>query len=74
MRIFVKAKPGSRKPSLEKIDESHFVICVREAARENEANFAVMEALAEHCGVPFSKVRLIAGRTSSNKIFEITAP
>ena len=71
MKIFVKAKPGSRKVGIEEIDKTHFVVSVKERPKENEANFAIMEALAGHFHCTLSDIKLVAGRTSSNKVFEI---
>ena len=71
MKIFVKAKPGQRKESVERLDETRFVVSVKEKPRENEANFAIMEALAAHFHCAFSDIRLVMGRTSPNKVFEI---
>ena len=71
MKIFVRAKPGQREALIEKIDAEHFVVSVRERAENNDANFAIMKALAEYFHCPLSAVRLTTGRTSHNKIFLI---
>jgi uncharacterized protein (TIGR00251 family) len=72
MKIFVKAKPSARKEFIEMIDESHFVIAVKAPPREGKANVAVAEALAAHFNVPFSRIRLLSGASSREKVFEIT--
>ncbi len=69
-RVFVKAKTGSKKPGITVIDAGHLIVAVREPARENKANFAVLAAVAEHFAVSLSQVRMVAGRTSTNKIIE----
>lgn len=71
MKIFVNAKPGSRKKSIEKIDETHFNISVKEAPYKGLANKAVAEALAEFFKLPKSKVFLKTGFSSSQKVFEV---
>lgn len=71
MKIFVTAKPGAKKAGVEKIDPVHFIVSVKEPPRENKANYAVLETLAEHLRVPLSNIRLVSGKTSRQKIFEI---
>lgn len=71
MKIFVKAKSGAKEAGVEKIDEAHFVVAVREPAKEGRANEAVARALADCFGVLRGRVRLISGFSSRQKIFEI---
>ncbi len=71
MRIFVKAKPGSGKEYVERIDDTHFTIWVREAPERGLANLAITKALADHLGVSRSALSLIAGFSSRQKVFQV---
>lgn len=71
MRVFVKAKPRSREERVEKIDDTHFVVFVKEPPVQGRANVAITKALAEYIGVPASSVRLISGFSSKEKMFEV---
>ena len=71
MKIFINAKTHAKKESVEKTGENEFTVCVKEPPRENKANAAIIEALAKHFGVGTSRVRIISGRTSRQKVFEI---
>jgi hypothetical protein len=71
MKIFVKVKPNAKHASVEKLDETHYAVAVKEPPVEGKANAAVAKALAEHLGVPASRVRLVSGHTSRQKVFEI---
>ncbi len=71
-RVFVKAKPKSKEERVEKIDDTHFVISVKEPPVQGKANTAIAKALAEHFGVSASSVRLASGFASKEKIFELT--
>ena len=71
MKIFVKAKPGARKEFVEKIDETNFVVAVKEPAKEGRANWAIERALARHFKVSPSQVRIISGQKSRQKLVEI---
>ncbi|KKS74813.1 MAG: hypothetical protein UV48_C0027G0005 [Candidatus Azambacteria bacterium GW2011_GWA2_42_9] len=71
MKIFVKAKPNSKVESIKKLSETNFEICVKEPPVKGRANAAIIEALAKHFGVSLSKVRLISGFASRQKVIEI---
>jgi len=71
MKIFVKAKPSAKKQNIEKIDDSHFVISVKEPPVQGLANKAVLKNLADYFGIPQENVRIISGFTSRQKIVEI---
>ncbi len=71
MRIFVSAKPNSKKEGVEKINETHFVVRANAPAKEGKANKRVEELLAEYLCVSKSSVFLIQGHTSKEKVFEI---
>ncbi len=71
MKFFVTAKPNSFKESILKIDDSHFIIAVEELPINGEANIAVIKALAKFLGMAPNRVRLVAGRTSRQKVLEV---
>lgn len=71
MKILVKAKPGSKEEKVEKTGEAHFTVSVKEPPREGRANAAIVRALAHHFSVPPSRVAIISGHTSRDKIVEI---
>lgn len=71
MRIFVRVKPKSKRPGVTKVDDVRFVVAVAEPPIEGKATRAVMKALAEHFGVSLSRVMLVSGGTSREKVFDI---
>ena len=71
MKISVKVKPNARQEKIEKVNESHFLIWVKERPQEGKANKAVVKVLSEYFGVPQSQVVLLKGQSSKGKIFEI---
>lgn len=72
MKIFVKAKPGSKEEKVEKLDETHYKVSVKEPPVQGEANAAIIRALAEYFGISPLKVKIISGHTSRKKIIEIS--
>lgn len=71
MRIFIKAKPNSKKEGIEKLDETHFIVAVKEPPVKGLANRAIAKALAKHFDLSLSQVYLVSGFTSKQKVFEV---
>jgi uncharacterized protein len=78
MRIFVRVKPKSKRPRIEPVDlpggqagATHFVIAVSEPPVGGKATRAAAAALAGHFGVSLSRVTLVSGGASREKVFEI---
>ncbi|MBI2003326.1 MAG: DUF167 domain-containing protein [Candidatus Wildermuthbacteria bacterium] len=71
MKLFVKAKPGVKTERVERVDDSHFIVAVRERASEGRANEAVLKALAKFLGIAPSRFRVAAGRKSKAKTVEV---
>jgi len=71
MKIFVKAKPLAKESKVEKIDDTHFVVSVKEPPRQGKANIAIARLLAAHFDVAPSCVRLVSGFAYKEKTFEI---
>lgn len=56
---------------MEVADDGALTVHVREHAVEGKATAAVTRALAEHFGVPPSRVELLSGATSRVKRFRV---
>ena len=71
MRISIKAKAGAKKESVEKLSDNEFVVSVKEPPIDGRANWAICRAVADYFGVSPSRVNVISGQSSKNKILEI---
>lgn len=71
MKIFVKAKPSAKEEKVEKIDENHYQVWVKEPPIKGAANRAIAKALAEYFKKSLSQIIIVSGHTSRNKIIEI---
>ena len=71
MKFFVKAKPNSKEAKIKKIGETSFEIQVKEPAQEGKANAAVIKALAEHLKIPKSRLEIVLGKNSKQKVIEL---
>jgi hypothetical protein len=77
MKILVRAKPGAKTESVQKVeglfpasggvDAPQFVVSVKEPPVDGKANRAVERALAEYFHVAPSQVRIVAGHASREK-------
>jgi hypothetical protein len=71
VKISVRVKPNARQEKIEKVNESHFLIRVKEKPQEGKANKAVIKILAEYFDIPQSEIILLRGQTAREKFFEI---
>ncbi len=71
MKLSVMVKPNNKKPGVEILSESEWIVRVREPATEGKANDAVLEAIAESLHIPKTRVILLRGMKSKQKLVEI---
>ena len=71
MRIFVRVKPRAREEKIERIDNEHFIIAVKEVPDKGLANKAVIKSLAKYLAVSKTQVSLVSGASSRRKVIEI---
>ena len=71
MKIFVKAKPFAKEEKIDKVDETHFVISVKEPPIKGAANKAIIKVLTGYFNISIMQINLISGFSSREKVFEI---
>jgi len=71
MLVRVKAKPRSKKEGVKEITKDYFEVRVNQPPEKGRANERIAELLAEYFKVPKSRVKLVKGETSKEKVFEI---
>lgn len=72
MKISAKIKPNSRhREEVVVNDDGSLTIYIKAPAIEGRANLAAVKLVAKHYGVAPSRVKLVRGTTSRNKVFEI---
>lgn len=72
MRITIKAKPAAKVNEVEQLPDGSYIVSVKEPPVQGRANRAILELLADHFSVTLTRVRIIQGWTSRNKVVEIT--
>lgn len=71
MKIFIVAKPRAKKEYVKKINDTHFVVSVRESPIKGRANKAIIKALASFLGIASLRLNIVSGQTGKQKIIEI---
>ena len=71
MYIKVVARTGIKKEELIKKSEDHFLISVKEKAKNNLANKRIIEILAIYFKVPKEKVRIVNGHHHPHKLIVV---
>ncbi len=72
MKIIVKVKPGAREDKIEKVDESNYIVYVKEPPIDGRANAALIKLLAEYYDVSPSMIEIISGYMARIKVIEIS--
>lgn len=73
MRIVVKVKANARENFVEKVDDGDYVVYTTALPVEEKANEKVLELLGAYFGIAKSRLRIVRGLTSHNKIIEVAA-
>ncbi len=76
MKIWVKVRPGAGREAVEDLGVGEggtpeYKVWVRETPERGAANKAVIRALAEYFKVAKSRVSILSGHTSSQKVIKI---
>jgi len=64
-------KTNAKESRVESIDESTFVVHVDERPVQGRANKRLLEILSDYFNLPKSKISIIHGATSTEKIIEL---
>ncbi|MEA2092546.1 MAG: DUF167 domain-containing protein [Patescibacteria group bacterium] len=71
MKVFVSVKTKAKEDKVEKIDEDHFKVKVKELPVDGKANKKVMRLVANYFKVPISNISITSGHKSSKKRIKI---
>ena len=70
MRINVRVTPNSREAIVVKVDEASYEVKVDAKAVGGAANKRLLELLSEHLGVQKSRITILRGSKSRDKVLE----
>lgn len=71
MKIFVTVKLRAKEKKIEKIDNNHFLVFIKELPIKGRANNAVIKLIARYFKVPIAQVKIASGTKSKQKIIKI---
>lgn len=71
MKISIRVKPNSKERHVEEIGPGQLLVKVKAPPQENRANQEVIETLAEYFHVPKSRISILSGSKSRQKIVKI---
>lgn len=71
MKIFLKVKTKAKIKKLIKIDETHYVISVSSPPEKGKANKEILKTLAKYFNMTISKIIIVSGEKSKEKIIEV---
>lgn len=72
MRISVKVKACAKQEKIEKTGDADFNVWVRAQAKEGKANQELVAQLSRYFSVPKSRITILKGHTSKNKLIDIS--
>jgi uncharacterized protein (TIGR00251 family) len=71
MLVRVYVTPNAREAKVIRVSEDHFEVRVDERAVGGRANKRLAEILAEHFKVPRSRIFIVRGTKSRNKLVQV---
>ncbi|NPA57740.1 MAG: DUF167 domain-containing protein [Aquificae bacterium] len=71
MKIKVKVKPNAKKEEVVQTGKDQYQVKVSVPPEKGKANKRVVELLSKHLNVPKSRIKLLKGETSREKLFEV---
>lgn len=71
MKIFVKVKPRAKENKVKRMSNIHFIVFVTEPPEKGKANKLLIKLLSDYFNLPASKISIISGIRSKEKIIEL---
>ena len=71
MRLRVKVKVRAKQDRAERSIDGSYKVWVKAVPENGKANRAVIGVLSEHLNISKSKISMLSGQTSSEKVLEI---
>lgn len=72
--LSIRAVPGSSKTAFGEVMNETLRVSIKAQPADNEANEALIKFLSKEFKTPQSKITIVSGATSRNKIIEIADP
>jgi hypothetical protein len=70
MRFFIRVKTASGEQTIEEFGDHRYLIHLKSRPENNEANIELLKFFSKHIGVPSTKLKIISGASSRDKVIE----
>jgi uncharacterized protein (TIGR00251 family) len=71
MKIFITVKLRAKEKKIEKIDDNHFLVFIKELPIKGQANKAIIKLVAKYFRIPITQVKIVSGAKSKQKVIKI---
>ena len=71
MKFSIRVKPNSKESQIEEMGPNQFLVKVKAPPQENKANREVITLLSDYLHVPKSRISILSGLKSKQKMVKI---
>jgi uncharacterized protein (TIGR00251 family) len=71
MILMIQAKPNSKKPGIEKISETEWIVRLKSPPIDGKANMELVERISGELKISKSKIEILKGETGKRKKIQI---
>lgn len=71
MKFQVRVKPNSNETRIEEFGDHRYLVYVKSAAENNDANIELLNLMGKHLGIPPTKLKIVSGLTNKDKTLEV---
>lgn len=72
MKYNIRVIPRSSRNSIEEVSSNTYKVRLTAAPIDNEANIKLIKLLSEHFDVAKTRIKIVSGLTSKNKIVDVS--
>jgi len=69
--IKIRVTPNAKRPEIIELEDSSLKIKIKSPAHEGKANKELISVLSKHYNLPKSKIKIMSGEKSRNKIIKL---
>ena len=70
MKFWIKVKPGAKEDKIQEI-QGGYKASLKAAAQRGQANEALIKVLSDYFGVAKTRIRIVSGHSSRDKLIEV---
>ena len=71
MKIFVSVKTNAKEDAVQSVNGSHYSVRIKASPVQGKANEALLRLMADFLDIPVSRLRIVSGFSSKQKILEV---